>query len=446
MERLLVLTGDQNYGRSIASSSANTALSPELLNAGAIGIFGNIDRSAVGAAVNTYGLASESAGSSAAGLFDTDEIAAGTGEMELFEIIQGAAFPVRTGWIQRRAVKKIIKQAYVAPAKKVSFIGFNGVNGSTNMPTITNYSEAGFIAVQREETTVDRIREQENYGVQLMASDTEYSALAAIVTRINRALNKTHTAFIVSNGSYSATSTATGTMTLTNGSTTISFATDIPKATWAVAVNDFVSIANDAISAAAPAAAASNINGTVYRVVAVDDTANTITLDRPYRGASGTVSQANVQGGYIAKVSSITAYGIKLVVDNFGDDYEYAVQDLLQAATITYGLTGVAGCLAQNMTSGLGTGAAVVKKEKDMRPYRGQFDTVDSRMKQIPLYANASTNYDAYTLYFDNSTIESGISKSITSSVTIFTPTGNTSNANFEGTLKDLCPQAAVNF
>ena len=135
MKKVFILTGSQAYAPSSASASANAGITPDILASGAIGLYGIVEKSNVAAAIGQSLLISESAGGSSATLFDSDEIASGTGDVEMFELVQGAVIsPIRTGWIQRRGVSRITNQSFSAAVKEVSFIGYNGSTGS-----LTNY-------------------------------------------------------------------------------------------------------------------------------------------------------------------------------------------------------------------------------------------------------------------------------------------------------------------
>lgn len=446
MKKILIATGDQTYAASTASATTNTGVTANILANGALAFYGLVENDATTAAnSNQWCLITD--GASSAGIVDVDDFVTGGGNA--FQLVQGATtFPTRIDSIQRRNIRRITKQAYVAPTKQVSFIGFNGVNGSLNLPTITQNSEAEMLAVEQEAATVDKIRNQEDYGSgPLTVSANGYDILAPITVNINTQPSnaKSHTAYITSNGTLTATVTATGVLTLTKDSATLSFATAVP-AGWVT--GDLIAIANDVVGAAAPAAAATNINSTVYKVLSV--VGKTLILDRPYRGASGTVSQANVQAGYLAKLSAVTEYGLKLVVDTAGKIYNYAIQGVIQNATVTYagGTNTPATALTQSGSTGLGTGAAISAIEEGLIAYRGQFDTVDRRMKQLPRYAVPTGTYNVYTIQYANSTVETGANqnKSDNSTIAIAVPTTWTAVTTFEAVLKKLATNALVNF
>jgi hypothetical protein len=453
MKKVLILGGGvTEYGAAKGQlSTPNTATDITLLASGSLAIYGFVD--AGGGNINSAVVGKDTLitnGTNSASLVAAADFAA-RGNSTITISQGGKTTPVQVYAINRRGITRVTKQAYVAPVKQVSFIGFNGVTNGTNMPTITQGSEATLLAVQQEASAADQIRNQEDYGVgNIEASANEYTVLSRVVNEVNKALDKTHTAFVVGNGTFGATTTNTGTLTLTNGSKVLSFATALPAGGgWTAAVNQYISIANtpEGNLANAPASA---INGTVYRIVSISGT--TLTLDREYQGSSGTISQANVQAGHIALLTATTSWGIKLISDFTDRVYNYAVQGLLQNTPVTaYYVGDTTNTQVQAPSKGLGTGDAVAAIENGLIAYRGQFDTVDKRMKQLPKYADTSLNYTSYNIQFTMSTQVTGAphNRSENSSITIFIPTTQTNVITaFEAIIKELAPvtQALYNF
>jgi hypothetical protein len=454
MKKVLIGGGASNQVYAPATgalTTVNGATSVDLLASGGLAVYGFVDVVSGSLNAGTLGkdiLINDSA-SNTADTGDADDFING-GANEIITIAQGGVVtPVQVYGINRKGVTRITKQIYVAPSRQVSFIGYNGVVGAINMPTVTQGSEATLLAVQQEASTPDQIRSQEDYGIgNIAASTSEYSVLSGVVNAINTAFTKTHTAYIVSNGTRTNTTT-TGNATVTNGSSIIAF-TAIPAAGWVAAVGQFVSINNTAVGTTVIDAAATNVNGTVYQIVAING--NNVTLDRPYRGTTATITGIQTGGagaGAIALVASITAMGIKLVVDDATRVYNYALQGLLQNANITAYYTGTsAGTQVTAPSKGSGTGAAVVAIENGLIAYRGQLDTVDRRMKQLPRYASATENYVSYTIQFRMTTNVTGVphNRGENSTVIVFVPTGQTSITLFEGILKKLCVNASINY
>lgn len=428
-----------------ALTVADGALTPDLLASGGLAVYGFVD--VVSGSLNAGTLGKEilinNSATNNANTGDADDFVAG-GANDTITISQGGIVtPVNVFAINRKGVSRIVKQAYVVSVKQVSFIGFNGVSGNSNMPTITQGSEASILAIQKEATTPDKIRSQEDYVTgNISSSDSEYLVLSRLVSEVNNAFTKTHTAFIKGNGTYTVAAGTTGTAALTKGSTQLVFATALPT-NWAV--GDYIALGMNPTTNTVSLAITA-VNGVVFRISSISGT--TITLDRPYRGETVTISETNF-ALWAAEVTVTTAWGIGLQVDDATRVYGYAAQGLLQNATVTaYYTTNTAGTQTANPTKGLGTGAAVVAIEEGLIAYRGQLDSIDRRMKALPRYANAATNYVAYSISFRVTTETTGAphNKGENSTVLIFVPTGQASITLFEAVLKKLCTNASVNF
>lgn len=427
MKKILIFTGDQAYAPSKASATVNTGLDLEILASGAVGIYGLVQNDATTPANNNKFTLITNAASGANLVQATDFV---TGGGDLFRIVQGVAnLPVTSSAdIQRKGVTRVVKQSYVAPVAGVWAIGFNGTDGSLNLPTITQNSYATLMAVQQIVTTNDQIREQIQWSTSPMSpSNTAYDVVNQLVNAINTSLTRTHIGEILTNGTKvvvaigtQITGTGTPTYSATNGSTTLTITSTTLTATTIVS--------GDVLE----------INGAIYKVSGTPVVAAnvlTLTLDKPYQGA--TVVDAAI--ATLKTVTAITEFGIKVTAVVPADVYNFAKQDLIENATLT---------LLTAPTPGLGTGAEVVKIEEGLIAYRGQFDTYSKWAVQLARYANAGTNYNLYSIYYRNTTTESGFdhNKGDNSAIQIAVPTTWTAAANFEAILKALATNAIFNF
>lgn len=412
MRKLLILSGTGHYGRYATADTVNTAVTPDILNLGAIGIYGQTVSDS-----DTAGNNNKSnlivAAATGAGISAVPAFVAGGGDLVRFMVGGTNGYTVASGAFNIRGIKSIKKQIYVAGVKQVTYIGFNTVTGSLNLPTIVQNSEAGLLAVQIEASTDDQIREQEDYTQTLLtASQAPYSILASVANNINNALLKTQTAEIVGNGTKatvaiggSITGTgaaATQTSTAVNGSNVVTITATTLTATT-IAVGDLI-----------------ELGGIIYKVALVDITANvlTLTLDRNYVGTSyAAVRLDNGTNGVKGFSVAPTEYGLKITVDTIGANYGYAANQVLAYATMTYSVGG---------SAGLGTGALVTKIEQNEIAYRGDFDTIDARMKHVPRYADLTVNYVTYVIEVENHTTDSGANnnKQELSTIMICVPTG----------------------
>jgi hypothetical protein len=533
MKRVLIGGGltTQEYGVVTgALTTANAATDPGLLAVGAIGIYGYVENGGVNinAANNNVSALITTATNGVGVVADADFRGAGN---ELVTIAQGG--PVSATVIpniQRRGVSRVMKQVYVAPVREVTFLGFNGTNGSLNLPTITQNSEAYLLAIPMEQTTPDKIREQEDYtSGYLNASESAYSILRKVAESVNLQQYATHKAEIVTNGTMADwTGTATG-VRVTKGSRVVEFVIN-SSAGWvastgtvanadtfgfahanmlsvtftAVALGTgagrhIISIGNtvynvadagtDAQNATAIAAAInagsqatatvataavtitllnqtkgekilvvssnddstfSNVSlttvvttgeavATTYRVVGAVSAGATFELDAPYVGENGIYFGGTSTASNAGVISSATEFGLKLTSFDPTLVYDYARQGVIEFAAITR---------AVNPTKGLGTGTEVVKIENGLIAYRGQLDTKDRAMKQLPRYANENLNYTSYAIQFRNTTVTTGAphNKGENSTVILFVPNGQACIDDLDAIFKDLFTNAIFNF
>lgn len=434
MKKILILSGDQNYAASTSSATANTATNAGLLASGAIALYGMVETDAGGDSNDhKLTLITPTDTSTTGNISPANFLAGGGNEVS---IVQGyPTFPQQAGVIQAKGVFRIWKQAYTAPVKQVSYIGYNGSTGSLNLPTITANSTGTIGMVQQEVTTSDQIREQSQYTTApLVASETAYNICLQIVNAINNATSKTHTADIISNGAGTTIAiggaiTGTGAASTqkssaTNGSTTVTITATTLTAT---------TLADGSLI---------TLGGILYKVSGTPDiTSNvlTLTLDRAYTGTTYSAVRLDDSTYGVKTVATPTEYGIKLVADTAGYVYNYFKQDVLQDATITY-TTGA--------SKGFGTGAAIAAIEEGLMAYRGQMDTASKWAKQLVRFADASATYDVYTISYRNTTVETGVehNKAANSSMAIAVPVGYDGQANLETILKALFTNAQVNF
>lgn len=354
MKKVLILGGatTQVYASATgALTVANAATDPSLLASGSIGIYGLVDEDDTTAAnVGLTCLITESTDGTLQ-IQDSDFASLGN---DLVTIAQGGAssagFPVTIPGIQRKNVYKIVKQVYSAPVKQVSYIGWNGTTGAMTLPTIAANDDATLIAIQKEATTSDQIREQENYSVGgLAASETEYNILAGIVNSVNNqpTLSKTHTAGITTNGTQ-ADFTGTGTaLKFTKGSTTVLFMIQDGTDGWVastgtVAAADIIGVAHanmKSVSFAAAAAGSSagrhviTIAGTIYNVAdAGTDALNATAIAAAIN--AGTQATAAVTSSTTVTITLVPSlYSAKILAQYTTDDSSFSTPALTVITT-----------------------------------------------------------------------------------------------------------------
>jgi hypothetical protein len=432
MKKILI-GSDLNYAASKGSTAANTALTPNLLRTGAIAV---------------YGLNEEDADTSANNnkeVLITDNVAPGVGNTDI-DIFAGDHLSIHLGdgdsnsivSLQRSGVIRLHKEIHREPVVAVAYIGFNGTGGSLATPTIVTNSDATVKIAEEESTTADKIRESKVYTTApLVAGQSPLSIANLLVNAVNNDSTSSQVAFLSGNGSFGATSTATGALQLTKGSTTITFATALPAAGgWGTVTLGQVIAINNNINGVTGVTAANAVNGTLYTIVGINGL--NLTLDKPYMGSTVSLTQAQVQAGAVSLVTGTTEVGIKLIAKIAGKVYSYAKEGVIENATIT---------VAQFPSFGLGTAAAIAKIEAELLPYRGQFDSVYMEMQKSKKLTDPNATYITYALTYRNSTTASGFehNKSELSTVMIAVPTGYVGLATLDAILGKIFAGAQSN-
>jgi hypothetical protein len=237
-------------------------------------------------------------------------------------------FAIRTsGGVKKSPTYKLSmispnKRTYVAPVKEVATIGWSGTGGALNNPTIAVGQNFGFRII--ETTEGNEPYPIWTYDYQAKASDTINDVIEQLAKKVNdrydlmyrqnEPLVSAKVKAVGTYGNYALTGT-TPTLTFTQGSNIVTLGGTTP--TSDIAVGDYLSVDT--------AATPSNSVGDVYKVVAVDTVALTITLNRVYTGATIVMSEAQAEGTRLKKVTSITALGLEFTALDFGTHFRTAV-------------------------------------------------------------------------------------------------------------------------
>lgn len=287
------------------------------------------------------------------GALHTDAIAA---TEEWFIAIKTTEGIKRTNtYLKSETVAK--KKAYAAPVKQVGAIGWTGSGGSLNEPAIA----AGQIYSLKVIETTEGYDPypQWLYEETVKASDVVMDVIQRLAKKINddNAVEHDQNDRLVSAkvkadatyGNYALG--AGGTLTVTNGSTTITTAVGTADFT----IGDFISF--DA------AATPSDSVGDIYKIVAQID-ANNWTLNRPYQGATQTFVEAEAEGTRVKKVTAIVEAGLVLTTIYDGTHFRLAVQEELVDADINNSVTA--------FVRGSGTYEQVAALEKEGNTFAGE--------------------------------------------------------------------------
>lgn len=187
------------------------------------------------------------------------------------------------------SIKSIKASAYDAATERIEYVGFNGSTGSVeiknNFLYQVNFDLENFGSLSAENTYFRT--------AQTMSSSSTNQAevvdglLGSAIRNVSREPYRLLFEMVLNDAG--AVITGTGNLTFEKGSKLVSAATD---ADAVVAVGDYLR-------------AGTAIDSPVYRIVAIDTTANVIELSTPYLGESGVVTEASAQ--YIAAATAATA-------------------------------------------------------------------------------------------------------------------------------------------
>lgn len=186
--------------------------------------------------------------------------------------------------------------AYSSDLEQISYLGYNGVSGAIDEITSNDY----LVRIVRQDTQATYLnKEMLKFGAYRSLASTSEEAIAkgltdSLVANFSREPEQEIKFERVSSGANTA-ATGTGTLTFTNGSTTVSASVDIDAV---AAVGDYIRFGTALTDA-------------VYEIVSMDIVANTAVLDVAYQGTSGTLVVANFK---FVTAANVTAgdMGIKM--------------------------------------------------------------------------------------------------------------------------------------
>lgn len=343
-----------NYAASKSSTAEDAATSPELLRDGAIGFY-----TQTGTLIP----------------------AAGTGMSTAtkFIVAQGTATgAIVTPLLDRRSNLKFVQvQDYTAPVKQVSTIGYNGTSGSLNPTSVILKNDEALVKII--ETTVGRQTfPKQTYTAILAASATDYDIAHGLAVDINGKNFESDpdgivTAEVIANGTLAEFDADP---TVTNGSVTVTFAgndTTYGGGVTELVVGDFV-----------------EFQGVTYKVAAHAVT-GTITLDRPYAGATETID-VSATTNLAARATSITEAGVRLTAKDNGRHFRLAVGGVIEDSDIFY---------TTPFNPGSGTALQIQKLEEDFASFsRGWYNRVGPYAKFYTptLYTDLTATYDMFNI------------------------------------------------
>jgi len=186
--------------------------------------------------------------------------------------------------------------AFLNDAEQVTYIGYNGTSGSIDAIASNDY----LVRVIRQDTQATYLnKDMLKFGAYRSLATTSQEVIAkgltdSLIANFAREPEREIKFERVSSGA-NTNATGSGTLTFTNGSTTVSASIDIDLV---AAVGDYIRFGTALTDA-------------VYEIVSMDIVANTAVLDVAYQGTSGTLVVANYK---FVTAAALTAgnMGIKM--------------------------------------------------------------------------------------------------------------------------------------
>lgn len=354
------------YGAAKATpTTVNTATSPDLLASGAVGIY--YFNPSTGKPVLLT--------------------AAVTGNIGETLIIFAQGTPtgcIISKTVQPKDIKRLHGAEYTLYTKQVAFLGFNGTSGSLGTGVLADYDDAGVQIISR----IAKSEPEEDYttsSTTVLAADNLITAAGKVSEALNRD-GKVNSYVIAPIGGTAVT--ATGAVTFVKGSAVVS------GITGGVTVNTWLTATINPQTGQLVAIATANSILAVYKVIAVG--ASSITLERPWEGASYTTTVAAFNAAVEEAASASTSVGLALV-SNISpyQTFEPLGTGILANATRT-----ISTAPAVGMFPGSGTPDMVRELELEYFINAGFWNTADKYLRQ-PTSLVANVGYDLYFIDFE---------------------------------------------
>ena len=261
-------------------------------------------------------------------------------------------------WIKAHSVKSYNIDAYTAATEQIDYIGYNTSSGSMEVTDNTLYLLRLFINNHRRRIVKYGVYKSGASTTQNKVADGIASSLISHLLVEKKAGGDDMIKVDRVTGS-STTSSTSGNFTVVHGSNVVSAATDVDNG--GMVVGDYL-VLSDGTTASA------------YKVTAIDTVNNTATLDVPYQGASGTVTDGN--SSFITATNARAGnWGIKLTgvaqtytagrsqyTPNGKISWNYELQGFGSDTTET---------ASQAMTFGTGTYAQIAEMEEFLQGNEG---------------------------------------------------------------------------
>lgn len=246
------------------------------------------------------------------------------------------------------SITKASVTAFVAPENQVEYVGYNGTDGAIDVinnnlyEVLLEFKNFGSLSPENRYRKQGFYKSTTSASQQLVAEGMRDS----LIRNFSREPENNRLLFeVVSSGATTA-NTGTGDLTVENGSKTVVAATDVDAV---AVVGDFIRFGT-------------TTDSPVYRITAIDATAETFKLDVAYQGETGTVIAADYE--FVTEADAAAGdFGIKMTGKN--EDWKLGIDEYSvlswRTSLVDFGTTEVT--LEQAAIFGLGNGQRVRERE-----------------------------------------------------------------------------------
>src|SRR6185312_16138753 len=374
MKEFLISKATVYAGSKAAPTTVSSATTPDLLADGAVGIYYRDLSTGTGKLVLLT--------------------AAVTGNISETDIIfaQGTA----SGCVVCKTVKaknaiSVYAAEYAATIKQVSFLGFNGVAGSLNLnlATLVDYTDAGVEIISR----LGKPNPEDDYtssSATLMAVDTAYTAAGKVSAAINN--DKKAFSYVIANLQVGAV-----TATAASGATFLKGSASVTGITAGLTTGNYLTLTVDPQTGLIVAIATANSISQLYKLTV---SGSTVTLDRPFEGASQTVSATAFNAATTSSGTAPTSVGLAIVgaVSQY-QQFSALGEGAFLNATRTQPSDGAP---AVGMFPGAGTVDQVQALEATYFQNAGFWDTADKYIRGPVSQVDTTKIYDVYFMKIAN--------------------------------------------
>ena len=348
---------------------------------------------------------------------------------DIFSIYLGRAAslgPLKSPSFAKADVTSVTRKTYAAGTTQSDFVGFNGTTGSIAVLNNTVYRATIETDLGRPETTFggvyvkDMVYSSDAGATQAEIADGLFNSAVFNFSRDAEQIMGFE--MLMAAGSDAAVGTSVNNITFTNGSKTI-LADDIDDGTGsaAFAAGDYIRVGTAATDE-------------VYRITAINATANTATLSVPYQGTTQVVADTAAK-----RITAASAASVACGVNLLGKTLDFTVGKIndklaswkLSLDSDSFGATTLTN--AATSTPGTGTYRQVAELEFFANGNNGEIYR-NEVVNAFPFtaHANSAETYDVIEIALDKGRTDSiGSYKNAPQVISLFIDSGKDTSGHY---------------